>query len=92
MPASVASTRASSRRDKHKPGTVKTHVDAPSRVVDDQRDAHVAFSVKTRAIAREYILRCRSGYAMDTRCSTFDVGTKTLWRFARDCESCTRER
>ena len=60
MPASVASTRASSRRDKHKPGTVKTHVDAPSRVVDDQRDAHVAFSVKTRAIAREYILRCRS--------------------------------
>jgi intein-encoded DNA endonuclease-like protein len=71
MPASIASTRASSRRDKHRPGSVRVQVVEPRLLVDDARDAHVAFHVKTRANAREFILQCRSelrdGHA------TFDV-------------------
>ena len=73
MAPSVASTRASSsRRDKKiQPGAVKIQLTAPTLVASDPRDAHVAFSVKTRATAREYILQCRSelrdGHA------TFDV-------------------
>ena len=74
MPPSVASTRASSRRDKHRPGIVKCQVTDPSKIVADARDVHVVFRIKTRASAREFILQCRSelrdGHA------TFDVGRR----------------
>jgi hypothetical protein len=74
MPPSVASTRASSRRDKHRPGIVKCQVTDPSKFVADARDVHVVFRIKTRATAREFVLQCRSelrdGHA------TFDVGRR----------------
>ena len=71
MPPSVASTRASSRRDKHRPGSVKVHVCDPSRANDSPHGPSVAFSVRTRALAREYVLQCRS--ELRDGCATFEV-------------------
>jgi hypothetical protein len=74
-PPSIAST--SSRRDKYRPGCVRVQLTDPYRLHDSHASSNVAvvaFRVKTRANAREFILSCRSELRDGT--ATFDVVRK----------------